>query len=80
VSGKDITVLLNAYHLKAAEIAQRETDIAGLRHEQALLVGLMHRDGVSFRALAPLLHISKSRVHQLAESTVLRPSGRRPGS
>jgi len=71
-----IDVLLSVYHQLGGRIAQHEVDIAGLRHEQALLIGRMHQEGVSYRALAPLLGISKSRVEQL-DQTALRTRTKR---
>lgn len=61
----DVAVLLGMYHDLSRQIGQHETDIAGLRHKQAMLIGLMHKTGLSYRVLAPMLGISKSRVQQL---------------
>ena len=60
------------YHQLGSQIAQHETEIHGLRHKQALVIGLMHEQDMPYRTLAPMLGMSKSRVQQLAESTVLR--------
>ncbi len=61
---RDAAALLAAYRELDGQIAQLDTEIAGLRHKQALLIGLMRIAGLSYRSLAPLLGVSKSRVHQ----------------
>jgi hypothetical protein len=73
---RDVAVLIAMYHELGGRIAQHEIGIAGLRHEQAVLIGLMHKTGLAYRALAPMLGVSKSRVHQLdtdAETVTLIP-------
>lgn len=65
----DAAGLLAAYHELSGQIAQHETEIAGLRHKQALLIGLMRNAGLTYRELAPMLGISKSRVQQLETGT-----------
>jgi DNA-directed RNA polymerase specialized sigma subunit len=68
---EDVAGLVAAYHLLSGQIAQHQIEIAGLRHKQALLMGLMHQSGLAYRQLAPMLGISKSRVHQLSGATAL---------
>jgi hypothetical protein len=73
--------LLAAYRELDGQISQLDTEIAGLRHKQALLIGLMNSSGLSYRSLAPLLGISKSRVHQFTveHGPVPRAPDRLPG-
>lgn len=62
---QDAASLVAAYHQIGGQIAQHEIEIAGLRHKQALLIGLIHATGLTYRAVAPMLGISKSRAQQL---------------
>jgi hypothetical protein len=64
----DAAVLVAAYHELSGQIYQHEIDIAGLRHKQAVLIGLMHSAGLTYRTLELMLGISRSRVHQLEKS------------
>jgi hypothetical protein len=63
----EIGGLLAAYHELGRQIAQHEVEIAGLRHKQALLIGLMNDAGISYRTLGPMLGVSPSRAHQLRQ-------------